>query len=113
MAFELSTVGAKVAYCVAATANTKPTTGYTVLEGLTEAPEIELSAESIEVTNLGDTAKRYIPGLKDRLGKVCFEKAKAVRFESNEYERFLHSGYSKSSVVLSAISFFSLSFIIV
>lgn len=65
MAFELSTVGAKLAYCVATTANTKPTTGYTVLDDITEAPEIELSAESIEVTNLGDTAKRYIPGLQD------------------------------------------------
>ena len=79
MAFELSTVGAKLAYCVATTANTKPTTGYTVLDDITEAPEIELSAESIEVTNLGDTAKRYIPGLRPRLEKSFCGKQHKTR----------------------------------
>lgn len=96
MAFELSTVGAKVAYCVAATANTKPTTGYTVLEGLTEAPEIELSAESIEVTNLGDTAKRYIPGLKDPGSEKVFAANNTDAFRTlwEEFVEDAETGYA-------------------
>lgn len=47
--FELSTVGAKVAYCVATTAGTRPTTGYVDLVGITEAPEIDLSTETLSM----------------------------------------------------------------
>ena len=41
--FELSTVGAKVAYAVATTAGTRPYKGYIELLGITAAPEIDLS----------------------------------------------------------------------
>lgn len=72
MAFELSTVGAKVAYCVATTAGTMPTTGYTELVGITEAPEIDLTSDTLDVSNLSDKITRYIPGRQDPGGEKVF-----------------------------------------
>lgn len=72
MAFELSTVGAKVAYCVATTAGTRPTSGYVDLVGLTEAPEIDLSTETLDASNLADAVTRYIPGRQDPGGEKSF-----------------------------------------
>lgn len=69
---ELSTVGAKVSYAVATTAGTRPTTGYIELVGLTEAPEIDFSVETIDVSNLADKKARYIPGRLDPGGEKAF-----------------------------------------
>ena len=70
--FELSTVGAKVMYAVATTTGTRPTTGYIELAGITKAPEIDLSTEALESSNLSDKTKRYIPGVKDPGGEKSF-----------------------------------------
>lgn len=72
MAFELSTVGAKVVYAVATEAGTRPTTGYIELLGLTEAPEIELTVETLDASNLSDRKARYIPGRLDPGGEQVF-----------------------------------------
>lgn len=72
MAFELSTVGAKVAYAVAETAGTRPETGYIELAGLTEAPEIDLATDVHDISNLADKITRYIPGRQDPGGEKAF-----------------------------------------
>jgi hypothetical protein len=82
MAFELSTVGAKVAYAVATTAGTRPTTGYIELSGLTEAPEIDLSVETIDVSNLADRKTRYIPGRVDPGGEKAFAANNTAAFRT-------------------------------
>lgn len=45
---------------------------YKVLYGLAKVPDMSFEAEKIEVTNLQDTNKRYIPGIAD-LGEPEFE----------------------------------------
>jgi hypothetical protein len=65
MALEISTVGGCVKYAVEVTAGTRPTTGYTVIPDITTAPEIAMSVESLDASNLTDTSKRYIPGQQD------------------------------------------------
>lgn len=71
--FELSTVGAKVAYAVATTAGTRPSTGYIELLGITAAPEIDLATSTHDVSNLADKITRYIPGRLDPGGEKAFE----------------------------------------
>lgn len=82
MSFELSTVGAKVAYAVAATAGTRPTTGYTDLVGIKTAPEIDLSTETIDASNLSDKITRYIPGRQDPGGEKAFTAGNTSAFRS-------------------------------
>lgn len=80
MAFELSTVGAKVAYAVETTAGTRPTTGYIELEGITEAPEIDLTTETLDVSTLADKIARYIPGRLDPGGEKTFSANNTSEF---------------------------------
>lgn len=82
MAFELSTVGAKVAYAVATTAGTRPTTGYIELEGIKTAPEIDLSTETIDASNLKDKVTRYIPGRQDPGGEKSFTAGNTSAFRT-------------------------------
>lgn len=72
MALEITTVGAKVAYCIETTAGTRPTTGYTELKDVNEAPEFELSIETIDASNITDTITRYVPGRQDPGGDASF-----------------------------------------
>ena len=65
MALEMNTIGVKIGYAVEATAGTRPTTGYTNVPDIKEIPEIQLSPSQLEVTNLVDQYKRYIPGVQD------------------------------------------------
>lgn len=65
MALELTTVGAYVAYCVETVAGTRPTSGYTALSDITAAPEIALTAETLDASNLTDLIKRYAAGVQD------------------------------------------------
>lgn len=82
MAFELSTVGAKVVYAVAATAGTRPTTGYVELVGITEAPEIDLSTDTLDVSNLSDAITRYIAGRQDPGGEKAFKANNTSAFRT-------------------------------
>ena len=72
MALEISTVGAQVAYCFETTAGTRPTTGYTVLPDVNEAPEFDLSLETIDASNITDKITRYIPGRQDPGGDAAY-----------------------------------------
>ncbi len=82
MALELTTVGAKVAYAVATTAGTRPTTGYTDLIGLTEAPEIDLAVETLDASDLSDTKTRYKPGRLDPGGEKTFTANNTAAFRT-------------------------------
>lgn len=69
---EILTVGAKVKYCWETTAGTRPTTGYTELPDVNEAPAISLSTEAIDVSNISDKIIRYKAGRQDPGGDVNF-----------------------------------------
>lgn len=65
MALEFNTIGVKIGYCVETTAGTRPTSSYTNVPDIKEIPEINMSPSNLDVTNLVDQYKRYIPGVKD------------------------------------------------
>ena len=64
MALEFNTIGVKLKYCVAANAS-RPTSGYTNIPDIKSIPEIQLNPSQLEVTNLVDRVKRFIPGVQD------------------------------------------------
>ena len=65
MALELNTIGVKIGYCVETSAGTRPSSGYTNIPDIKEIPAIESTPSQLEVTNLVDTHRRYIPGVID------------------------------------------------
>ena len=65
MALEFNTIGIAVKYAVEASAGTKPSSGYTELPDIKSVPEIAMTPNQLEVTNLKDEYRRYIPGVKD------------------------------------------------
>lgn len=66
MANEMLTAGVFVAYAVETAYDTKPTTGYKKLPGITDISAIDIDPEMVDVTDLSDTKyRRYIPGLTD------------------------------------------------
>ena len=69
---EISTVGASVKYAFEATSGTRPTSGYTELPDVNEAPEFDLAPETIDASNITDLITRYIPGRQDPGGDVAF-----------------------------------------
>lgn len=72
MALEISTVGAKVVYAWSSSGTTRPTTGYTELPDVNEAPEFDMSLETIDASNITDTKTRYIPGRQDPGGDAAY-----------------------------------------
>lgn len=71
MAIELSTAGITVKYCAEATANTRPTTGYSTIRGVKSISEFNPEPSNLETTPLSATEwKTYIPGLKDPGGAI-------------------------------------------
>lgn len=72
MALEITTVGAKVVYCWESTAGTMPTTGYTELPDVNEAPEFDLSLETIDASNITDKITRYVEGRQDPGGDASY-----------------------------------------
>lgn len=69
---EITTVGAKVQYCVETVAGTKPTTGYTELVGVSSAPAFDMTPETIDVSDLSDYFTQYVPGRQDPGGDAQF-----------------------------------------
>ena len=69
---EITTVGAKVKYCVETTAGTRPTSGYTELIGVASAPALDMTVETIDVSDLSDTVTQYVPGRQDPGGDLQF-----------------------------------------
>lgn len=72
MALEITTVGAKVVYCWETSAGTMPTTGYTELPDVNEAPEFDLSVETIDASNITDKITRYVEGRQDPGGDASY-----------------------------------------
>lgn len=64
MALEFNTIGVKLKYAIG-TGTTRPTSGYTNIPDVKAIPEIQLNPSQLEVTNLVDHYKRYIPGVQD------------------------------------------------
>lgn len=69
---EITTVGAKVKYCVETTPGVRPTTGYTELVGVSSAPALDMTVETIDVSDLSDTITQYVPGRQDPGGDLQF-----------------------------------------
>lgn len=65
MALEFNTIGIKLKYCVETSAGSRPASGYTEIPDIKEIPEINMTPSNLDVTNLVDQYKRYIPGVKD------------------------------------------------
>ena len=72
-AIYLSTIGVHLKYAVESTAGTRPTSGYTDLEGVKSIPSLNPTPDNLETTTLNETEyKTYIPGLKDLGGALSF-----------------------------------------
>ena len=65
MALEFSTIGVKVLCKTETSAGTRPTSGYTEIPDIKQVPAIAMNVNQIDVSNLVDEYKRYIPGQKD------------------------------------------------
>lgn len=66
MANEMLTAGVSVCYAVETALDTRPTTGYKKLKGITDISAIDIDPEMVDVTDLSDMQyRRYIPGLTD------------------------------------------------
>ena len=72
MALEFSTIGVRVKYVTEAAAGTRPTSGYTEIPDIKSIPDIALTPNQIDVSNLVDLYRRYIPGLKDAGSDIQF-----------------------------------------
>lgn len=95
MAIEISTAGIKVKWAVESTANTRPTSGYTVIPGVKSISEFNPEPSSLDVTNLSDKEwKRSIPGLKDSTG--------VQSLTVNDYKDFTDAWASMLSAYASA-----------
>lgn len=72
MALEISTVGATVKYAIEATAGTRPTSGYTEIPDVNEAPDFPMDVEVLDASNVTDLITRYIAGRQDPGGDKEF-----------------------------------------
>lgn len=71
MANAVSTAGMLVKYCVEATADTRPTTGYTLIPGVKAIPSIFNDPNMLQSTPLSATKNHtYIAGLNDSGGSI-------------------------------------------
>lgn len=69
----MSTAGIRFLYAVEETAGTRPTTGYTDIQEVTEIPETSAAPETIDATPLSSTKYRiYVPGLIDMGGALSY-----------------------------------------
>lgn len=69
---EIITVNARVKYAFETSAGVRPVSGFVTLANVTEAPEIALSLETIDVSDLQDKITRYVPGRQDPGGEKQF-----------------------------------------
>ena len=65
MAMEFNTIGVKIGWATESTIGSRPTSGYTNIPDIKEIPAIELTPSNLDVTNLVDKNRRYIPGVQD------------------------------------------------
>lgn len=80
---DLSSAGVTFQYCVETTAGTRPTTGYTVLTGITSIPDLNPEPSNLETTTLDELEYRtYIPGLKDVGGAIAIGANNTQAFQT-------------------------------
>jgi hypothetical protein len=72
MALEFNSIGIKLKYCCETSAGTRPASGYTEIPDIKEIPEFLRTPSELDVTNLVDTDRRRIPGVKDSGGDKAF-----------------------------------------
>lgn len=72
MALEMNSIGIRLKWAVEATAGTRPTSGYTEIPDIKEIPEFLRTPSELDCTNLVDTDRRYVPGVKDSGGDKAF-----------------------------------------
>lgn len=70
MPIECTTVGMEFAYCVETTAGTRPTTGFTVLNGIVSVGAITITQNPLQVTLPAEKKYRYLKGKDDISGEV-------------------------------------------
>lgn len=69
----LSTAGITLGWCAETTAGTKPATGYKLIPGVKETPDMNPEPNMLDATPLSETEwLRNIPGLKDPGGAFGF-----------------------------------------
>lgn len=95
----LSTAGVTLGYAVETTANTRPTSGYTIIPDIKEIPDFNPEPETIEATDLEETEyKFYVAGLKDVGGALAFTANFTEKLQTlwdtvvEEYETALAAG---------------------
>ena len=71
---EIATVGSQVLWAVEETAGVKPTllSAYTQLLGVSSAPAIEMTPETIDVSDISDYITQYVEGRQDPGGDAQF-----------------------------------------
>ena len=73
MAIPITSIGIKVSYAFEATAGTRPTTGYTLIPGVKEIPEMNPQPEALDTTSFDNLEyTTSVPGLKDIGGDLAF-----------------------------------------
>lgn len=65
MALEFNTIGVQLKWASETVAGSRPTSGFVALPDIKSIPAMDLNPSKLEVTNLIDTNKRYIPGVRD------------------------------------------------
>lgn len=66
----ISTLKMKVGYAAEATAGTRPTTGYTMLERCVSVGALQITNENLDATALEDEIKKYVAGIGDTGGST-------------------------------------------
>lgn len=70
MALELNTIGITLKYAPESTAGTRPTTFSNEVPNVTSIGELSGQPDQLECTDLKDTWKRYVAGVKDTGGDL-------------------------------------------
>ena len=65
MALEFSTIGVKVKWASETSAGSRPTSGYVEIPDIKSIPDISMTPNQIDVTNLQDKVRRFVPGVQD------------------------------------------------
>lgn len=70
----LTSIKAKIAIAVEATAGTRPTSSYYIVPQVTALPDMDFEPDNIETTSYeNEEFKSYLPGLKDTGGSLSLE----------------------------------------
>lgn len=73
MSIALSSAGVLLKYAPEVTKGTRPTTGFTTIDGIKSIPDLNPEPSQLETTDLSETEyKTYIAGLKDVGGALSF-----------------------------------------